>query len=419
MFQRINTMLLVLFLILHIPGIAAGQAAPQQEKSSARVKNPHHVIIYHKQGRFAGWPANNGAFLLNNNQIVVGFTEGPYKRKDGHNISLPYTSQLAKSSDGGETWKVYDPDNFVGDFNDKPRLKSLKKPINFKRSGFLMRVVGTGYHGARDGRSHFFYSYDAGKTWRGPYGFGDLLKIPELKESGLDELTPRTDYVVLGKKKCLLFFSIRKKNQFASDRLFCIKTVDGGKTFSFQGWVVKPQSLADPKNDYKVNLYSNEKNNPNASACRAVMSQTIRLNNGNLISVMRRNSIVHGGPDKNWIDAYSSSNDGQNWKFLAKVTDTGPANGNPPAMALTKDRRLVVVYGERKNGTIMVITSSDRGRTWGQKQILMDGFWSEDMEFNDLGYPRVVRRSDGKLVAMYYYSTKTHLHHLRSTIWEP
>jgi hypothetical protein len=49
----------------------------------------------------------------------------------------------------------------------------------------------------------------------------------------------------------------------------------------------------------------------------------------------------------------------------------------------------------------------------------MDGFWSEDMELNDLGYCRLLARSDGKLVALFYYSTKEYLHHLHAAIWDP
>ena len=51
--------------------------------------------------------------------------------------------------------------------------------------------------------------------------------------------------------------------------------------------------------------------------------------------------------------------------------------------------------------------------------ILIDDFWSEDMEYNDLGYPRVLTRSDGKMVAIFYYSTKNYLHHIHATIWDP
>ncbi len=204
---------------------------------------------------------------------------------------------------------------------------------------------------------------------------------------------------------------------FASDRLFCIKTTDGGKTFDFLGWVVGPAGSSG--NPIKVDLFDDPGKNPNADECRAVMSQSEKLDNGTIVSVIRRKFIAKDRVEKHWIDAYHSTDGGKTWNFLSKIADTGEENGNPPAFTTTKDGRLCVVYGERTKGSIRVVYSSDKGKTWGRPQILMDGFWSEDMQLNDLGYPRVVRRKDGKMVAMYYYSTKENLHHLRATIWEP
>lgn len=382
-------------------------------------KNVQHSIIYYQPGRFAGWPANNGAFIFNNDEIVTGFTEAPYKKSDGHNADKPYLNWLARSTDGGQTWTTADPENYAGDFGDQPELKTLSTSIDYTKPGFAMRVVGAAYHGAEDGRAHFFYSYDAGKTWNGPHGFGDLLSCPELINAGFNELTPRTDYIVNDSSRCLLFFSARKKSEFASDRLFCIETSDGGKTYTFLGWVVGPADVAVTTNSVKVDLFEEAAKNPNANECRSVMSQSQRLKDGTLVSVIRRKFIVKGGEDKHWIDAYASTDGGKVWNFLSKIADTGGENGNPPAFALTKDGRLCVVYGERDKGTIRTTYSADKGKTWSQPQILMDGFWSEDMQLNDLGYPRVVCRSDGKMVAMYYYSTKEKPHHLRATVWEP
>ncbi|MBX3240945.1 MAG: exo-alpha-sialidase [Chitinophagaceae bacterium] len=382
------------------------------------VKDAQHAIIYYQQGRFAGWPANNGAFIFDNDEIVTGFTEATYKKTNSHNSDKPYLNWLARSTDGGSTWTAADPDNYAGDFGDRPELQTITAPVNYRRPGFAMRVVGEGYHGANDGRAHFFYSYDAGKTWNGPYGFGDLLSWPELTEAGFDELTPRTDYIVNDSSHCLLFLSARKKGVFASDRLFCIETTDGGQTYSFLGWVVGPAGTS--ANPVKVDLFEDPNKNPGANECRAVMSQSQKLDDGTLVSVIRRKFIVDGeGTDKHWIDAYASTDGGKTWHFVSKIADTGYENGNPPAFALTKDGRLCVVYGERAAGTIRVVYSADKGKTWSQPEILMDGFWSEDMQLNDLGYPRVVCRSDGKMVAMYYYSTKENPHHLRATIWEP
>jgi hypothetical protein len=392
-----------------------GLSAPTMAQQ--HVKNVKHSIIYHSPGRFAGWPANNGAFLFDGKEIIVGFTEAEYKLNSGHNAVKPYLTWQGRSLDGGKTWKAADPENYVGDFGDMPELKILEAPLDFKRPGFAMRVVGASYHGAEDGRAHFFYTYDKGKSWHGPYGFGNMLTWPQFSGTGLNELSPRTDYIVNSKNECLLFFSIRTAESFGSDRLFCIKTADGGKTFQFQGWVVGPAGTRP--NDTKVNLFDDASKNPYANDCRAVMSQSERLADGTIVTVIRRKFVEKKGVEFHWIDAYRSSDDGKSWSFLSRIADTGAENGNPPALATTQDGRLCVVYGERDKGSIRVVYSSDKGKTWTDPQILMDGFWSEDMQLNDLGYPRVLRRKDGKMVAMYYYSTKEHLHHLRATIWKP
>jgi hypothetical protein len=56
------------------------------------------------------------------------------------------------------------------------------------------------------------------------------------------------------------------------------------------------------------------------------------------------------------------------------------------------------------SGTIRVIYSADQEKTWGEPLILMNGFWSEDVELNDLGYPQVVRRKDGGHLLLFYQS---------------
>ena len=392
--------------------------------SAKGVKYPHikdvrHVIVYAQKGRFPAWPANNGAFIFDDNKMLVGFSEGPYKLRKGHNIGEPITSWLARSNDGGESWKAYNPEKFVGDFGDMPKLNELEKPIDFQKPGFVMRIVGTSYHGAMDPRGHFFYSYDTGITWNGPYGFGDLLNHPELKKYDLKELTPRTDYIVTGKNECLLMLSARFKDEFGSDRLFCVKTFDGGQTFHFMGWIVRPYLVKDARDSFKVPLYEDTLKNPYATQCRAVMSQTFKLSDAKLLSVMRRRYTPNSGEDVNWIDAYASVDEGKTWTFQSKVGDAGGENGNPPSLAIMTDGRLCAVFGEREYGTIQVAYSSDEGKTWSKPQILIDEFWSEDMELNDLGYPRVLTRTDGKMVAIFYYSTKEKLHHLRAAIWDP
>ncbi len=269
------------------------------------------------------------------------------------------------------------------------------------------------------GTSHFFFSYDAGSSWNGPYQFGvdNIREWPEIKNTTLPdeiELTPRTDYVVKGKDECLVFMSVRPKGQFATDRLFCMGTVDGGRTFKFVSWVVPPYDEKKVDLSVKIKLEEDDALNPHPNQSRAVMSQTVSLKNGKLISAMRRRYKEH-----NWVDAYVSEDDGNSWAFLSQVGDAGGNNGNPPALNITDKGRLVAVFGNREEpGTMRVVYSDNEGKSWSEPKILRDGYGSVDMETLDLGYPRLLKRKDGKMVALYYWSTHDCLHHIAATIWD-
>lgn len=407
----------VILLILYFQDSKA-QISSVEETNYQRVENAEHIVVYYEEGKFLGWPANNGAWSADGVNMLVGFTRGDYKLiKNNHNIGGNQVSWLARSTDMGQTWKGYDPVDYVGDFGKEPELQTLENPIDFSHPQFAMRVVGTSYHGTHDARSHFFFSYDAGESWSGPYRFGadNIREWPELKNTTLPEeteLTPRTDYVVEGKDACLVFMSVREKDKFGTDRLFCMRTVDGGKTFKFVGWVVPP--FDESKADLSVKVKLGDDENPHPDQCRAVMSQTIRLENGKLISAMRRRYNAH-----NWVDAYVSEDGGSSWTFLSEVGDAGAGNGNPPALNITDKGRLVAIFGNRvEPGTMMVVYSDNEGKSWSEPKILRDGYGSVDMETIDLGYPQLLKRKDGKMVALYYWSTKDYLHHIAATIWD-
>lgn len=346
--------LILIFLNSHDTRAQAGTVTETQHQ---KVENAEHIVVYHEAGKFLGWPANNGAWSADGVNMLVGFTHGDYKLiKDNHNIGGNQLSWLARSTDMGQTWEGYDPVDYVGDFGKEPELQTLKDPIDFSHPQFAMRLVGASYHGAHDGRGHFFYSYNAGKTWNGPYQFGadDIREWPQLKNTTLPEeieLTPRTDYLVEGKDECLIMMSVREKDQFGTDRLFSIRTLDGGTTFKFVGWVVPPYDEKKADLTVKVNLEEDDALNPHPDQARAVMSQTIRLDNGKLISAMRRRYNDH-----NWVDAYLSEDNGKTWNFLSEVGDAGAGNGNPPALNITNKGRLVAVFGNREDpGTMMVV----------------------------------------------------------------
>jgi hypothetical protein len=420
--QPLKTTLIKCFIILfimHFQNLKA-QTGSVKETNYQRVENAEHIVVYYEEGKFLGWPANNGAWSADGVNMLVGFTRGDYIiNKNDHNIGGNQVSWLARSTDMGQTWIGYDPVDYVGDFGGKPELQTLENSIDFSHPQFAMRIVGTAYHGAQDERAHFFFSYDAGKSWSGPYRFGidNIREWPEIKSTTFSdhtELTPRTDYVVEGKDECLVFMSVRAKDRFGTDRLFCIRTVDGGGTFKFVNWVVPPYDEKKVDLSVKIKLEEDDAQNPHPDQCRAVMSQTIRLENGKLICAMRRRY-----EGNNWVDSYFSEDAGNTWTFLSEVGDAGAGNGNPPALNITDKGRLVAIFGNRKEpGNMMVVYSDDEGNSWSEPKILRDGYGSVDMETIDLGYPRLLKRKDGKMVALYYWSTKDCLHHIAATIWD-
>ena len=91
-------------------------------------------------------------------------------------------------------------------------------------------------------------------------------------------------------------------------------------------------------------------------------------------------------------------------------------NGNPPSMVNLNDGRLVVTYGFRSDPYgIRAKISKDEGKTWGDEVLLR-----KDGRNWDLGYTQTVQRTDGKLVTVYYYSTRENPEQfIAATIWDP
>ena len=334
-----------------------------------------HTVVFGKSDKFAGWPANNGIWTWGDKEILVGFSYGNYEEKKGHDITDPKFSVLGRSFDGGKTWKIEDPENFIG---DEVQPKPAPGGINFAHPDFAMRVRN----------SQILISYDRGHIWWGPYEMGRF----GLDNTELSEITSRTDYIVSSADDCLIFLSARQPSKFATDRAFCVRTTDGGKTFRFVSWMVPP---GDPH--------------------RAVMPSTVRCSSSRLVSALRRRAHPE---DVCWVDAYVSNDNGESWSFLSKIGDCGPWNGNPPAMVRLRDGRLSCVYGSRAQRRIYTRLSSDEGASWGAEIVLRDDFRIDTEP--DLGYPRLVQRPDGKLVTMYYWTTeKRPQQHIAATIWDP
>jgi hypothetical protein len=345
----------------------------------------HNVIVYKEPDRFCGWPANHGIWAWGD-EILVGFERAHYQAHDQeHSIrrDLPSEMRFTRSLDGGETWRLEDqvfwtmqrPSAIT---SGREAAIPLRDPIDFAHPDFALKALG----------NKFMISYDRGKNWHGPFALPTFGK----------ELTARTDYTVEGAESCLVFLAAVEPAVQAKikDRAFCIHTGDGGMSFQMRGYLT-----GEPIN------------------VRSVMPSTVRGSQGQLISALRRRHDTEGdnGLVQNcWIDLYQSRDDGYTWEFLSKAADAGEHNGNPPSLVRLSDGRLCVAYGVRRAPFgIRAKISTDEGRTWGEEIPLRT-----DARTWDIGYPRMVQRSDGKLFTCYYYTTEANPEqHIAASIWDP
>lgn len=337
-----------------------------------------NVIVYREDGRFGGWPANNGIWSWGQ-EIVVGFTLGYHLDKEsGHTIdgNRPQVPRLARSLDGGKTWKIEVP-SFL-DENDKEKpLTECPGGIDFTQPNFAMMIRmqkgGSGY-------SYFYWSNDRCKTWQGPY---------QLPKYDRKSMISRTDYIVNGPHDMAAFLTAPKADGIEGWPM-CVHTTDGGKTWKQLSWIGKEPE----KGGY------------------AIMPTTVRVSPNELFTYIRCRG-AENGQRKWWIEPYRSLDNGLSWTLEKENTIDNA--GNPAHMVKLQDGRLALTYGYRRVPYgIRARLSDDKGKTWGPEIVLRDdgGNW-------DLGYPRTIQRDDGKMVTIYYFNdARSKYRYIAATIWD-
>ena len=341
-----------------------------------------HVDVYNVAGRYGGWPANHGIWAWGN-EILVGFEAGYFKDSaSGHSIDYtrPAEHLLARSLDGGATWKLERPADLkpppgaqqAGVLGEAGGRAITESPgdIPFTHPDFVFTARMASIH---VGPSRFYYSTDRGHAWKGPFALPDF---------GTPGIAARTDYLVDGPKTMTLFLTAAKANQ-KEGRVIAARTTDGGKTWARLAYV--HDEPAD--NEF------------------GIMPSSVRLSPTSILTAVRY---------RRFIETYRSGDNGSSWQHVVRaVPDTG--RGNPPSLVALKDGRLVITYGYRAEPYGMrARISSDQGKTWDDEVVLRSdgGTW-------DLGYPRTVQRPDGKLVTVYYYNVGNTERFIGATIWEP
>ncbi len=361
----------------------------------------YHTAVYREAGRFAGWPANFGMWAWGN-EIVVVFTEGGFEnRLRGHKAdpSVPFRNLQGRSLDGGETWSI-EPFNgatpksraLASDAHMIPELgignpyegenppQPRSDPIDFTDAETVVMLIHT-THAHAPGRVHswFHLSRDRCRSWQGPFSLRGL--DPSIESAS------RTDVVPLSPDRALFLLTVQKSNGHEG-RVLCAETCDGGRTYR-----IKAPLGGEPERF-------------------EIMPSSVRLDSGRLLTAVRREEADRTPS----IRVYASSDDGASWKRVADAVPTmGERGSNPPAMVRTKTGRLALVYGYRSAPFGMrAVVSDDEGKSWSTPIVLRS-----DGGDGDLGYPRAVLRSDGKLVTCYYFNEHTDGERfIGATIWD-
>ena len=348
-----------------------------------------HTMVYFEKNRYGGWPAAHGIWAWEN-EILVGFTSGHYKDQgERHHIDTnkPVRHMQARSLDGGETWRVEDPNSKEQLLPEGQALHGTELPdiplpewqvspsnIDFTHPDFALALK---LNDNSVGPSRFYLSYNRGHDWTGPF------RVPAM--NGL-KIAARTDYLIDTSARCLLFLTAAKSND-REGRPFVAEISDHGDQWHFLSWI-------DEEPDGFL-----------------IMPSSIRLGLEELFTVVR-----HRGSEKRNLQAYHSRDNGRTWQRAIDPVDNLGA-GNPPSLVQLPNKNLCVTYGLRAAPyRICAKISRDGGHSWGPEQIIRN-----DGSGPDLGYPRAIVRPDGKIVIVYYFSDASTgpERYIAASIWTP
>ncbi len=330
-----------------------------------------HLKVCGEKGKFAGWPANSGIWNWGN-EILCGFTLAEHKEKSGHTYD-PETAvqKFARSRDGGKTWTVEDACErgiTAKAKNHNPTCEPAQPTdcqggFDFTHPDFAMTLRRMS---DADGPAHFYITQDRGHHWAGPYLFPLL---------GTRGILARTDYMIEGSERLTAFLTASKSNG-KEGRVGCFRTCEAGRSWHLVSW------LDDEPDGFSI------------------MPASVRVSDSRVLCVVRRREN-----GRNWLAGYISDDNCESWRYAGDPVKNTGKSGNPPAMVRHDDGRICLAYCVRSEGPeapsrVCVRFSEDGGERWSDEIVLR----GDDGASGDIGYPRIARRPDGRLVLLYYYN---------------
>lgn len=365
--SKFGRFVLVYFIFILSRSLILGQSASELKYFNNNIQN---FTVFFQDGKFAGWPANNGIWNWDD-EIFVGFVVADHLERRGHTYDQKTSLyKYGRSFDGGETWRIEDAfeagkttiSHDHKAIENSHEILDLREPIDFEDSNLVFTLSrGTNHNGP----SHFYYSYNKGENFKGPF------KFPDLNTNGV---AARTDYIVNSNNEAFVFVTAAKTNE-KEGRIAMFKTEDGGLTWNNHSWI------GDEPDGFNI------------------MSSSIRVNQDTLLTVIRSREF---SPRRDYLSSFISYDNGENWvKLDEPVHDTG-SGGSPPALLKLTDGRLALSYIYRSsNGSrVHLKFSENNGHSWGNEITIRSG----DYASPDVGYPRMIQRKDGKLVIVYYWN---------------
>lgn len=374
-------------------GVAFG--GPHLSRAEDRVEAQSTLPVFHDPEQFAAWPANGGLWSWDDGrEALVGFVVGRKVARDGHDVAPPFLNVYARTRDGGTTWST---ERTPGVFQTGDAPRAVVEAVDFRHPDLALKFIGDGQHGGGPPSGLWNISTDRGRTWRGASPLPRL--IPPDRSRGRDELTLRTDYLVLSRDECLLFGSARSVTGNRSEQVFAAKLVEQGCAAEFLGWFDDPQANV-----------------------RGLMPSSVAIPRSDsgpleLLSAVRSSTP---GQESHRIDGYRSTDAGRSWTLSGTWADTGDRGGNPPALVRLRDGRLVLLYGHRARRALLGRVSRDQGRTWSTETALRDAAQPDATGDVDPGYPRAFQSPDGAIVVLYHWrDTQRPASHIAATVWRP